>query len=186
MRRLLMLAVAGSTLMVLAGCAARMDVSAHRERGIDFSQYRTFAWAPADALPTSDPRLDNNPFFRDYFQGAVERQLALRGIERAAWGTPDLLVHYHVNVRQRFQVAGTDSEYPYCTGAECQGRIVEYEAGTFVLDVVDGYSNTLVWRGWAQTSVDGVVNDQDWLRDHLEEAVVKMLRLFPSGENESD
>jgi hypothetical protein len=156
-----------------------MDVSAHREPNADFARYQTFAWGPADALPTSDPRLDNNPFFKDYFEGAVEKELGMRGLEKTDWGTPDLLLHYHVNVRQRFLVAGTDSESPYCYGAECNGRITEYEAGTFVLDAVDPYTNRLVWRGWARTSVDGVVDDQDWMRDHIAEAVGKMLRLFP-------
>ena len=179
MRRLLTLAAAGLAAVTLAGCAAPMRVSAHREIGADFTQYRTYAWAPADALPTSDPRLDNNPFVKDYFEGAVERELAARGFEKAEWGTPDLLIHYHLNVRQRFYVGDSEGESPYCEGSDCRGRITEYEAGTFVLDIVDGYSDKLVWRGWAQTSVDGVIDNQDWLRDHIGAAVVKMLKLYP-------
>lgn len=179
MRRLLTLTAAALAAVALSGCAAAMNASAYRERGIDFVQYKTFDWAPADALPTGDPRLDNNPFFHDYFEGAVEKELALRGIEKTVWGTPDLLIHYHANVRQRFLVGGSDSESPYCSGTDCGGRITEYESGTFVLDAIDPYSNKLVWRGWVQTSVDGVIDNQDWLRDHIGKAVVKMMKLFP-------
>jgi hypothetical protein len=178
MRRLLLLATATVSALILSGCAT-MNVSAHAERGIDFARYQTFAWGPADALPTGDPRLDNNPFFHDYFQGAVEKQMVLRGLEKAEWGTPDLLIHYHANVTQRFSVSGADREYGACASQDCQARVTEYEAGTFVLDVTDSYTNKVVWRGWAQTSVDGVIDNQDWLREHIGEAVTKMMKLFP-------
>lgn len=178
MRRLLVVAVVTATGLVLSGCAT-MNVSSHVQPGIDFSQYQTFAWEPADSLPTGDPRLDNNPFFHDHFQGAVEQQLALRGIEKNAWGTPDLRIHYHANVSQRFSVAGADNEYGYCASEDCEARVTDYEAGTFVLDVVDTYQNKVVWRGWAQTSVDGVIDNQEWLNEHVDEAVAKMMKLFP-------
>jgi hypothetical protein len=156
-----------------------MSVSSHVERGLDVAQYRTYDWGPADALPTGDPRLDNNPFFHDYFQGAVEKELKARGFELAEWGTPDLLLHYHANVQQRFAIGGTDSDSPYCSGPDCQGPVTDYEAGTFVLDMVDGYTNKLVWRGWAQSSVGPVINNQNRMRDHVAEAVARMMRLYP-------
>lgn len=179
MRRVAIISLAAA--VAVAGCAARMDVGAHLEPSVSFAAYQNWAWAPADALPPSDPRLENSPFFRDYFEGAVERQMALRGLEKTDWGTPDLLLHYHVNVRQRFHLAGADSDASECRGTECNERVTEYEAGTFVLDAVDPYTNRLVWRGWARTSVDGAIDDQDWLRDQVADAVGRMLRLFPRG-----
>ncbi len=180
MRRLVLVTVTAASALLVSGCAT-MNVSAHVERTADFMQYQTFAWEPADALPTGDPRLDNNPFFRDYFEGAVEKQLALRGIEKTEWGTPDLRIHYHANITQRFAVPGVDRDYGSCTSEDCQPRVTEYDGGTFVLDVTDNYTNTVVWRGWAQTSVDGVIDNQDWLREHVSEAVTKMMKLFPRG-----
>jgi hypothetical protein len=155
-----------------------MNVSAHVERSIDFAQYHTFSWDKADALPTGDPRLDNNPFFQDYFQGAVERELGRRGIVRVE-RDGDLRVHYHANVREAFSVSGVDEEYGTCTADDCQPRVTQYEAGSFVLDIADPSRDKLVWRGWAQTSIDGVIDNQDWLRKHLAEAVEKMMKLFP-------
>ena len=61
--------------VAVAGCAT-MTVSSHIERNINFSQYATYDWGPPDNLPVGDPRLDNNPFFNDYLQGAIEKQLA--------------------------------------------------------------------------------------------------------------
>jgi hypothetical protein len=164
--------------LFLAGCAT-MNVSSYVERDVDFKQFTTYNWEKADALPVGDPRLDNNPFFHDYFQGAVEKEMARMGFEKVEWGTPDLRLHYHANVQQRFSVAGVDTEYGYCSGQECQGRITDYEAGTFVLDVTDAFKNKVIWRGWAQTNVNGVIDNQDWMREHVGEAVTKMLKQFP-------
>jgi len=55
--------------LAVTSCATTMTVSSHIERGLDFSQYRTYDWGPADALPTGDPRLDKNPFFKDQVAG---------------------------------------------------------------------------------------------------------------------
>src|SRR5574338_1556470 len=84
----------------MAGCAT-LTVSSHIERTANFSDYVTYDWGPPDNLPVGDPRLDNNPFFRDHLQGAIEKQLAMKGYERALSGDPDLLVHYHASVSQK-------------------------------------------------------------------------------------
>ena len=72
---------------IAAGCAVTMSVSSHVDRSLDFARYRTFDWGPADALPTGDPRLDRDPFFKDHVQGAVERGLAARGMELTSSST---------------------------------------------------------------------------------------------------
>ena len=63
-RRLAQLAVVVLVAVIAAGCAT-MNVSSYVERGTDFTQFRTFDWGPAAALPTGDPRLDADPFFLD-------------------------------------------------------------------------------------------------------------------------
>ena len=98
-----------------AACATTiLNVSSHVRPGIDIGQYRTFAWGPADALPTGDPRLDQNPYFQDYVQGAVEKQLAARGILASTTGTPDLLLHYHASIDTRIDVSRSEREYERC------------------------------------------------------------------------
>jgi hypothetical protein len=162
---------------LVAGCATTMNVSSHVERGLDFAQYRTYNWGPADALPTGDARLDENPFFKDRFMGAVERQLTLRGME-ATTTAPDVLIHYHANVRARMDVDRIDRTYGYCQTEGCPG-LREYEAGTFVLDVIDARTNRLIWRGWAQSNFDNVIGNPDRLADTIDEAVKRMMERFP-------
>jgi hypothetical protein len=163
------------------GCATRMTVSSHVERGLDVSAYRTFDWGPPDALPVGDPRLDRNPFFKDHLTGAIEKGLAARGLQLSSDGQPDLLIHYHANISTRMNVNRVDSAYGYCSEGDCLwlSNTVDYEAGTLVLDVVDSRRKTLIWRGWAQHSINAMLNDPDRMEATINEAVTRMLRRFP-------
>src|ERR1041384_5569785 len=175
--RLVFVTAAFAAFPALPACAT-MNVSSHIERGVAFAQFRTWDFGPADALPTGDPRLDNNPFFKDCLEGAVGKALENRHYVRAASGTPDLLVHYHANISKTFDVNGIESRYGYCYD-NCQPRVIEYEQGTIVLDVVNTHTNRLVWRGWAQDSIDGVIDNQDSLKKEVNRAVARMMALFP-------
>jgi hypothetical protein len=171
--------IAIAVLIVSVSACAPMMVSSHVRPDIDFGQYQTFDWGLPDALPTGDPRLDANPFFNDHMKGAVERQLAARGIELSSGGVPDLLVHYHANVSQRVDVNRVDQQYGYCYAEDCGVRVMEYEAGTLVLDIVDARTNRVVWRGWAQASFEGVIDHPDRLERMVNKAVERMLGRFP-------
>ena len=179
MRRLGRLVAVAFGALAVTGCAT-MNVSSHVRSGIDFAQYRTYGWGPADALPTGDPRLDKNLFFQDHMLGAVEKQLAARGFEMAAIGTPDLLIHYHASIDRRIDINRADQAHGYCYEADCQQpEVVNYEAGTLVLDFVDARTNRVIWRGWAQDSLEGVLENQDRMARQVNEAVARMLKQLP-------
>jgi hypothetical protein len=162
-----------------SGCAATtMNVSSHVRDGVNLSAYRTYAWGPPDARPAADDRLSKDPYFQDYLEGAVEKQLAAKGIEHAATGTPDLLIHYHASSDTRIDVNRTEREYGYCQGADCDSWVVQYEAGTLVLDIIDARTNRLIWRGWAQDSVDALA-DRNQMSEKIGEAVGRMMARFP-------
>ncbi len=166
--------------LAATGCATTgMTVSSHVDRNINFTQYRTFDWGPADALPTGDPRLDADPFFKDHVQGAVERGLASRGLEQVASGTPDLVIHYHAHVSERIDANRADRAYGYCRAADCPPEDVTYEAGTLILDFMDARTNKLVWRAWAQKSVGDMLRDRDAMARNIDDAVAKMLQELP-------
>jgi hypothetical protein len=165
---------------VSTGCAT-MNVSSHVLKSADFAQYHTFEWGPADALPTGDPRLDRDPFFQDHVQGAVEKGLAAKGFARVSSGTPDLLIHYHANISHRLDINRLDRERGYCYDDDCRVRTVDVEAGTLVLDVIDARTNRLVWRGWAQHSVEDMLHNRDRMEQKINEAVTRMLEQLPHG-----
>ena len=122
--------------LALAGCAT-MNVSSHIERNINFADYVTYDWGPPDNLPVGDPRLDNNPFFVDYLQGAIEKGMARKGYDRAVIGGADLLIHYHASVEQKIDVYGVDHRYGYCY-ENCDPEYSNYEEGRLVMRLDDG------------------------------------------------
>lgn len=163
--------------LTAAGCAT-MSVSSHMEPGLTTSGYRTFAWGTPDPLPTGDPRLDQNPFFKDHIEGEVEKQLATRGFTLTDQN-PDLRIHYHAVITPRLDVNRIDHEYGYCYDPECTARVLEYEQGTLVLDIVDSRTNRVIWRGWAQHTIEAALKDQDRMAKDITEAVQRMLARFP-------
>jgi hypothetical protein len=124
----------------------------------------------------------NNPFFKDHFQGAVERQLTARGIVQTGSDTeaPDLLVHYHANIAPRISVNQGDQSYGACYDENCTVRVLDTDVGTIVLDVVDARTNRLIWRGWAQTSIEGVLDHPQRFQARITEAVTRMLAQLPT------
>jgi hypothetical protein len=165
--------------LALASCASTMSVSSHVDHTANFMSYRTYSWGPADALPTGDPRLDKDPFFKDQFQGAVEKQLALKGLALITSGNPDLLVHYHANISEKLDVSGIDLPKAYCIGEGCQADVALYDAGTLVLDIVDAKTNKLIWRGWAQDAMKKMLDDQNEMAREIKQAVPRMVDQFP-------
>ena len=85
------------------------------------------------------------------------------------------MLHYHASVTQRVDANGVDEQYGYCE--DCRPFV--FDAGTLTLDVVDARTNRLVWRGWAERSFDGIVDNQQWLERQVDEAVDRILRTFP-------
>jgi len=177
-RRLTRIAAAAVSALALAGCAATLTVDSYADRAADFTRYRTFGWGPGEQLATGDPRLDNNPFFHGRVQAQVEKQLAAKGLEQATSETPDLTIHYHTSITQEIQAGTADRRYGYCEGDGCDPYV--YEAGTLLIDLVDTRSNRVVWRGWAKASVEGVVENQEWMEERIDQAVARILERFPA------
>ncbi|MBS1818871.1 MAG: DUF4136 domain-containing protein [Acidobacteria bacterium] len=163
-----------TTATALSACAP-MRVNASLERGMDFARYTSYTWAAEDRFGTGDPRLDNNEFFESRLQATADRLLAARGLEKTTPATAALVVHYHANATQKIDVNALDRPYGYCD--DCHSSI--YDAGTITLDFVDARTNKLVWRGWAEGSLEGIDN-QETIEWRVDQAVTKILARLPA------
>lgn len=161
--------------LTLSACAP-VRVNSFAARSATFAQYHTYAWADDGLRATGDPRLDSNPFFLTRIQTDADRQLATRGFEKVTAGTPDLLLHYHASIRQQLDVSVADQKYGYC--ADCRTASM-YDAGTIMLDFVDTRTNTLVWRGWTEGSLDGAIDNQEWLEERIDDAIARIVATIP-------
>src|SRR5215204_970596 len=168
-------AVAVATLM-LAGCAT-LRVNSYLERGADFRRYESYAWAERGAFATGDPRLDDNRFFSQRVEEAVDIQLAAHGFEKTSVGAADVLVHVHVRVDQRIDTAAFSRNDQRCTVEGCRSEV--YETGTLMIDVIDRRTDRLAWRGWSERSFDGVIENQAWMDATIDKAVAGILSQLP-------
>ena len=172
-RMALAVALAASAL-----ACATMSVSSHVGWEFDFMHYRSYAWGPRDALPAADPRLDADPVFHDYMEGAVEKALSAKGFARADDGTPDLLVHYHASAVRRIDVNRIDREHGYLYDESMDTRVFDRDAGFLILDVIDARTHRLIWRGWAQDDLRKFL-DSDRMAREITEAVQRIVAQLP-------
>jgi hypothetical protein len=170
-RRMYAMAVAG---LLLGGCAA-VTAGSYVTPRAGLTGYATYAWAPDDETPTGDPRLDSNPFVRERVRTGVDRELSTRGYLPAAGGIPDLMVHIHMSVTQVIDTSLIDQQF--CVETDCRPFV--YQAGTIVVDLVDAVTNTLVWRGWAESNLGDLIDDQAALDRRVDESVTRILARLP-------
>jgi hypothetical protein len=154
-----------------AGCASPYAVP-----GFEVSRFHSYAWSADIPAPTGDPRLDNNRFFDERLRSEVDARLADRGFEITEHA-PDLLVHYHASMTQRIETRDIDRQYGSCEQGNCQAEV--FDAGTILIDLVDARTQKMVWRGWVEGSMDGMVNNQEWLEARVAEAVSRIMEQLP-------
>ena len=152
------------------------STASYSDRATDLSAFRTYAWGPVDTGGTGDPRLDNNRFFEDRIRHRVEEELSARGFEKTDAATPDLFVHYHASFSQKIDVREIDRSY---ASSIVDQQPVVYDAGTIFVDLVDARAKTLVWRGWAEGTMDGVIDNQGLMESRVDDAVMRILRRLP-------
>jgi hypothetical protein len=166
------------TVAILSGCAS-INSGADFAVGARMDQYQTFAWGGGDTLPAGDPRLENNPFFDARVRAAVELEMAAKGLRRVS-ASPDLLVHYHASVRQRVDVIKLDEARGYSSPElRASERVVEFDEGTLIVDVLEPKGKVVVWRGWAQTDVSGLLTDPRAMEKRINSSIKLMMKRFP-------
>jgi hypothetical protein len=155
-----------------------MRAGADFERGYDFSQYTSYVWDEPDTRPIGDPRLENNPFFMHRLHAAIHWELATRGIEYDAEG-PALKVHHHAVVRDQVEVYGAEPSVRSTSEYGENTEVIQYEEGTFLVDIADARTDAIIWRGWAQLDLTTALDDPMEMRDQIDRAIGKMFESFP-------
>ena len=73
--------------------------------------------------------------------------------------------------------SGTRRVSGVCTQDECRSYV--YDEGTILIDIVDGRTKALIWRGWAERSLEGIVDDQNLMDQTIDRAVSKICARLP-------
>ena len=158
----------------IAAACAPIAVTSFAQRGVDVAAYRTFAWERIVTNVPGDPRLDNNAFFQEYLRDAVERELLGRGFEHTSL-QPDLYVHYHATAQQRVLVGDQQVRSERCR--DCTAEV--YDEGTLLIDLTDGRTGALVWRGVAQSGFAATVSNQLRMERTIDSIVTRIFTKLP-------
>jgi hypothetical protein len=168
------------TAALITGCAPALTVGASSANDLQPAAYKTYSWESADQFPTGDPRLDNNTVFVKELQETVDAQLNKLGLVRTS-GPADLTVHTHVTVRDRVNVYDVDRAAGFDQTRYGQTETVVYEEGTVMVDIAEVRGKKLVWRGWMQTDLSGVINNNRELVKRVREGMTKLFTKFPAS-----
>ena len=171
------LSMLGAASFLAVSCAP-VRVNSYLGPNVNLSQVHTYAWAAPDTFSTGDLRLDTTTFFIERVQKAVDSHLRQKGFERVDAGQPDFVVHYHARVEQRLDSSQLRAGEPGCRAGDCRPFV--YDAGTLLIDLVDPRSDRLLWRGWAERGLEGVVDDHTWMDAAIDDAVSRIMKRFPS------
>ncbi|MGB7730608.1 MAG: DUF4136 domain-containing protein [Candidatus Acidiferrum sp.] len=154
-------------------CAASFaqDVRTDYDKKADFESFHTYSWGK---VQTGDPLWE--PRIKD----AVDKDLSAKGWQKVASGG-DVVV---------MAVGAAKSQQEYQTFYDGLGggwgwggfgdmsttTVQNYRVGTLVIDMYDGNSKHLIWRG---VSSDTLSNNSQHNEKDLDKAVDKMFKKFP-------
>lgn len=183
MRRVPQIAGAALALTVIGCSSMRIQSDFDPEAAPNFGAYGTYAWLPHPQ--GGDVRI-NNELTARRISGAVDRELAAKGYQKQDSGSPSFKIGYHAAVEGRMEAESMNTYYGYGWGrwggwggmAVGTDYVREYDEGMLILDIVDGKSGELVWRGTAEAEVDMMADPQQ-RQEKINTAVRKILERFP-------
>jgi hypothetical protein len=151
------------------------------DKQLNFSQFKTFAWAPPGAVA--------HPMLAANVVGAIEQELKARGLQKVNIDqNPGLVIQVYGSIDQDTSYNSTDPLYaatggippfdPSFSGPLLSDQFgatsVTIHKGQLVVDLIA--NKKLVWRGMSQENLS---HNPDKLVTQVNDAVAKMFKQYP-------
>jgi hypothetical protein len=168
-------------IVALDGVAAwAQKVNVDWDKSANFHGYTTYAWT--QGTPAKNQLMDQR------IVAAVDRELAAKGLQKAAEGTsPSLLVAYNAAVTTETQLNTTNMGgygWGYGWGGGTSTTTVQkIPVGELVVDIGDPNTKKMLWQG---TATDTVNDNPEKTANKIDKAVGKMFKKFPPPVKEKD
>jgi len=128
---------------LIAASAAAQTVKVDADGKVDFSKYRTFAWSPAQQAV-------KNPANHIRITRAVERELVAKGFHKAETGPADARVRYYAKIAKKLKSSSRQESSAWQPNdLRTMVDVSRVEQGTLIVELSDGESKEVVWRGTA-------------------------------------
>jgi uncharacterized protein DUF4136 len=157
----------------LAAASFGQQVKTDYDRNANFGQYKTYSW---EKVQTQDP------LWVDRIKEAVNAALTAKGLTPVESGGDIAVVAVEATQSQRtlntfYDGLGGGWRWRGFGGfGEATTTVDTYKVGTLIVDLFDGHSKTLVWRG---SSSDTLSDKSDKNIKNLDKGVQKMFDHFP-------
>ena len=173
--------------LLVVGCC--LGVQAQKihvvyNKQLNFSQFKTFAWAPHGAVA--------HPMLAANIVGAIEDELKQRGLQKVEINNnPGLIIQVYGSIDQESTLYSNDPLYnatggippfdPSFSGSLWSGyygnTTVTIHKGQLVVDLIDAANKKLAWRGMFQQNL--AAHDPDKLVSQVNTAISKMFKQSP-------
>jgi Domain of unknown function (DUF4136) len=173
--------------LLVVGCC--LGVQAQKihvvyNKQLNFSQFKTFAWAPHGAVA--------HPMLAANIVGAIEDELKQRGLQKVEINNnPGLIIQVYGSIDQESTLYSNDPLYnatggippfdPSFSGSLWSGyygnTTVTIHKGQLVVDLIDAANKKLAWRGMSQQNL--AAHDPDKLVSQVNTAISKMFKQYP-------
>jgi len=168
--------------LLLAGAAAAQDVAYNFDQQADFSRYKTYKWVEIPGGHQVDELTTKQ--LTDAFQAG----LGTKGLTKTDSDTADLFVGYQLAISQEKQLNTYTTGGGYGPGwrggwyggapTMTTGSTTTILIGTVALDMYDGSTKNLVWRGVASKTIDTKAKPEK-RQKNINKGVQKMLKNYP-------
>ena len=168
---------------ILLVLASALSVQAQKVRvgadpAVDVSKYKTYAWSTGTT--------GTNPIVHQQIVGAVDSQLAAKGLKRVETD-PELTVSALVWTESDLHVSNPSwhpSLNSIATGVAVGAQSWTVTKGTLVVNISDAKTKNEVWRGTASDTLKqgpsgNKVEDAKTAEKPIRKAVEKMFKQFP-------
>jgi len=162
--------------LLFASASFAQQVKTDYDRSANFSQYKTYSW---EKVQTQDP------LWVDRIKEAVNADLTAKGMTLVQSGGDVAVVAIETTQNQSTLNTFYDG---FGGGWRWRGgggfgnattTVENYKVGTLVVDLFDGNTKKLIWRG---SSSDTLSDKSDKNIKNLDKGVQKMFEHFPPGE----
>ncbi len=176
MRRLYALTLT-LVISVLAGCSS-YSISTDYNPQLDTRQWQSFRWDMPELHP-KDPY--DNDLTRKRVTTAVNQALADKGFTLTDAKPADFTLSYFFLVEPRLDVHRFYNHR--CPWADCrysrfETYISEYQHGSIIVDIKNGRTGELEWRGVAGSRItEGATPEER--KNHINQAITELMKEFP-------
>jgi hypothetical protein len=171
-------------LSLLAICGFAQDVRYNFDKGATFSDYKTYKWVKVKDAAEMNQIVDQQ------VRGAIEAELAKKGLTKTEGDNADLYIAYQVTIGQEKEFSSYSTDFGYGPGwgrgwygggmgsTMTTGQTTTIHIGELALDMYDAGKKNLVWRGVASKTLDAKAKPEK-RQKNLGKGIAKLLKNYP-------